>query len=667
MSDRERLVGAFDDEIARHREPGPELLDELLDHLDGELVDDLLTIVANRADDLTAVRCGTAALHRLAARLDGPDGELLAACADLEHGRAAVVAEQWSEAEEPLRYAVDVLDGPDRALGALLLADALDHTGQRSEAVRCWTDARVGFLAADEPAGAGMATMMLTWAATEAGERGRRVEDAYLDAADLLARGGDQAQAGECATRAGGLVLERVAALDEPASAEAADAAARAYAPAERHGAHELAVRLAITAATYGADAGWAWPRVAAWCAAARRDVERAAVAPDVAERWRASVDLAEGVAAVGRAMPVAAEPPLRAALATFRRIGPPAVEEFCLARLAALRAYTEQADPGQLPDLLGGRAWDAGDGRSAAAAVRALVAVHGGDPNAGALVDSARSAADEGGPDTEHRRVLLDLTVAASRPDDRARLRSALDAADRFLAGRATTLSPGVARGVRLVRDLASMPFHAPDAATEVLVDVEARLLQNGAGLLAAQIAVARAALLLDGGDARRALDLVLPATLALDAVRFALDDADRRRRWNAVVARGFGIAHRAALRCGDHRTVAELLEVARANGAPVTGTADDPLSDLLAAVATPQDPPVTPDRGGAALPGAAAVSGTDPERAGRTALAPPALIRAPWGHVALAGPLDRALRYHDPVRASETVDWMVACGAGT
>ena len=157
-------------------------------------------------------------------------------------------------------------------------------------------------------------------------------------------------------------------------------------------------------------------------------------------------------------------------------------------------------------------------------------------------------------------------------------------------------------------------------------------------------------------------ALDAALPAVLALDAVRFTFADADRRRRWSAGVAAAMAIALQAAAKCGEHRVLAELIELTRGHGVPLPrdATGADPFdtarADQLPATGSVG---VTTAVAGAQVVGG--VSGT-----GRTALGLPAALRTPWGSIALEAALAKAVRYHEPVRAAENVDWVVPIHTG-
>jgi hypothetical protein len=165
----------------------------------------------------------------------------------------------------------------------------------------------------------------------------------------------------------------------------------------------------------------------------------------------------------------------------------------------------------------------------------------------------------------------------------------------------------------------------------------------------------VRRAQVLLDAGSPRDALDVGLPATLALDALRCTLPDADRRNLWSARVADGLVTAIRAAAACRDIRLLAELLEVTRGNAVPLPRAADD-RADAVSALSAVLD--TAPGDGPTAVrSGPAAAAGGEE----RTALGLPAFVRTPWDTVALGTALDAARRYLDPVRAPVTVEWTV------
>ena len=97
----------------------------------------------------------------------------------------------------------------------------------------------------------------------------------------------------------------------------------------------------------------------------------------------------------------------------------------------------------------------------------------------------------------------------------------------------------------------------------------------------------------------------------------------------------------------------LAELIEVARANAIPAPRAGDAPpgVDELLGdPVPVASGSPVT-------LAGPAVLA--EPER--RTVLGVPAQLRTPWGTLALAGHLEAAARYHEPIRADEVVEWTV------
>lgn len=144
----------------------------------------------------------------------------------------------------------------------------------------------------------------------------------------------------------------------------------------------------------------------------------------------------------------------------------------------------------------------------------------------------------------------------------------------------------------------------------------------------------------------------MLVPAVLALDAVRFTLDDAERRALWSAPLASAFGAALRAAAASGDAVVLAELIEVARANAIPTPrpGDAAPDLDELLGDPGAGATTTTT-------LAGPVALGGTEH----RTVLGVPAQLRTPWGTLALAEYVEAARGYHEPIRAADVVEWTV------
>lgn len=244
----------------------------------------------------------------------------------------------------------------------------------------------------------------------------------------------------------------------------------------------------------------------------------------------------------------------------------------------------------------------------------------------------------------------------------DRAAARRSTERLDRYLTDNASAV-PATA-----VLFLSHIALHLRAELARVDGDDRARLthlerleelLMPNARLLAARTAVHRARLLHDTDRAEQALRVVLPAVLALDAVRFTLPDARRRHQWAIDVADGFDTACRAAVACGNVRILAELIEVARGNAVPLPHAAnahDDAVSALSALL---DIGPTDTQSGTSPEPLAGAIVLTGDEE--RTALGLPALLHTPWDTVALDEHLRRARNYHDLIRADESADWRV------
>lgn len=175
---------------------------------------------------------------------------------------------------------------------------------------------------------------------------------------------------------------------------------------------------------------------------------------------------------------------------------------------------------------------------------------------------------------------------------------------------------------------------------------------LQNNASYVYAG-EVVLAGVLRQRGDVVGALELAVPAVIALDAYRFGLPHAEDRLGWRAEVGRFYEQVLHLAIEAADGRLFAELVESARGNGVPDVGhrrefnivgssqaaftTAVDDGDGTGEIVAQP-----APWSGPVAGAGLAAI-----------ALAPPPAVVLPWGRA-----LDRALaaaeRRGQPVRGS-------------
>ncbi|MFB7761342.1 tetratricopeptide repeat protein [Streptomyces xiamenensis] len=105
------------------------------------------------------------------------------------------------------------------------------------------------------------------------------------------------------------------------------------------------------------------------------------------------------------------------------------------------------------------------------------------------------------------------------------------------------------------------------PAEAEELLTHAADTFAALGLGLRRAQTHLAHAALLERGGDPgqlARALDLAVPAALAIDAVRYGLAAGRQRDRWRRNVAEpALRLVFRLAARAGEALLVAHLIEV--------------------------------------------------------------------------------------------------------
>jgi tetratricopeptide (TPR) repeat protein len=105
------------------------------------------------------------------------------------------------------------------------------------------------------------------------------------------------------------------------------------------------------------------------------------------------------------------------------------------------------------------------------------------------------------------------------------------------------------------------------PAEAEELLTHAADTFAALGLGLRRAQTHLAHAALLERGGDPgqlARALDLAVPAALAIDAVRYGMAAGQQRDRWRRNVAEpALQLVFRLAARAGEALLVAHLIEV--------------------------------------------------------------------------------------------------------
>lgn len=380
-----------------------------------------------------------------------------------------------------------------------------------------------------------------------------------------------------------------------------------------------------------------------------------------------AGIDFFEGSAALARGMVVAAEPPLRSVLEVAVRRGSAPLEQACVRLFSGVRGFTEGADLRRAAEVVAAQEWRDVESAAGATVLRAVATVRAGGERPDRLFAETRLELVEHGFDD--KAVLFDF-LGGSRlleQGDLAAARAVVDEVGEFLRTRRDSIPGFALRGISaawgLLRAGVAARSGDPDADPAMeLQRVEDDLVHSGVGLLAAQIACGRAHMLLDAGRSRLALDMVLPAVLALDAVRFTFADADRRRRWSAGVATAMAVAFRAAAQCGEHRVLAELIELTRGHGVPLPqdATGADPFDTVLGDQLPAGSGGVT-----TAFAGAQVVGGEP--GTGRTALGLPAALRTPWGSIALEAALSRAVRYHESVRATETVDWVVPVGTGT
>jgi hypothetical protein len=141
--------------------------------------------------------------------------------------------------------------------------------------------------------------------------------------------------------------------------------------------------------------------------------------------------------------------------------------------------------------------------------------------------------------------------------------------------------------------------------------------------------------------------LRLMLPALLALDALRFRLPRPRDRRAFRTTIDYAYEVAFEAAERTGDKRLFAELVETARGNGVPSFGYTNSATTQLRRGGDLLLKPPSREFAGPAA--------GASVED---IALGPPPRLVMPWGAVALIDHLPAAeLRAGHPVRAPSEV----------
>jgi hypothetical protein len=535
-----------------------------------------------------------------------------------------------------------------------LLGDCADADGDRDRARALWTRAQRRLVDDEQWSEASDVCVSLAqYAATDG-----LIEDAVNAAgaaADCASHADEPEQArfvAECAAELVTTAVQGFAVGDEPRAHRLCRAA---HDLAVRHAATGPAVAdLACCLGLYTAAAGR--PDEAAAHFVAARAAHRA-VAADAAfvQARLAWVDMCEARSLLARGASRAAEPLLHAAIRGYRAVEMSDAVRQCEAMLTSVLAQSEP-DLERAAAVAADRAWPNVESQALAQLIDAFNTAGQGRiaEGAAALTRVRDAVAAAGNP---HQAVGLEALAAAMllAAGDPAPARQAVTAVEAHLAGGADAHAEG-RQVLVLLRSLLAAELAGRDGDHRGQAGMLAALVDDlvafGARHLAARIALRRARVLFAGGEPRAALDAALPAVLALDAVRFTLPDADRRRRWVPVIADGLDTTFRAALACGAHRVVAELLETIRGNAMPQPAAEDG--FDLLAVLALP----TVPDAGAPGTrPGAATLGGD--ER--RTVLAMPARLRAPWGADCLADALERARRYQDPVRATVRVGWRV------
>ena len=643
------------------------------EHLDDDLVDELCADLGDRTDTeaawvllgllLEAATEWPAQLGRcerclgaVAAATSGAGRRTLRTGVDLMLGLLAAEQERWDEAAVRLPRAYADLD-PD--VFADQLGDCENALGEIAFVAGDAAAARRHFEAALEhyPADAVLPLAGVTGRLAELAERaGDRERAGRLcgRTADLLAAGGQPDDAREAAEYGCRLTLAHLRDMPEHGPTAPLADVRKVREVAVRHGVRWAAVELLTCQAVAGADQGVPWDEVHSWFEQARREAREMPATPERKALFGAAIDFAEGNAAVTRGMPVQAEGPLRAALAVFRAHGRRVETSACERLLIGVQGFFEP-DVTRPAQNAAARDWADAQSSAAALVVEAVAAMRQDRPDAAATrIDRARELLG----DDEVRVLGLDAMAAlqALNAGDAEPARRCLQRIVAWQEGGAETFQAAAAYVDMIAGTLRAMLAYRggePAAATSELGRLEAGMLAGGAGLFAAQVAVGRGIALLGRGDAAAAGQVLVPAVLALDAVRFTLDDAERRALWSAPLAVAFGAALRAAAASGDAVLLAELIEVARANAipAPRSGDAAPALDELLG------DPVPMASGSPATLAGSAVLAGTEH----RTVLGVPAQLRTPWGTLALAGHLEAAGRYHEPIRAGEVVEWTV------
>ena len=564
---------------------------------------------------------------------------------------AAELYQRTGRTEEALRRAqrcgTDLAELMPGLLGdrEWVLTCLADGAGQPADARTHASRARDLFAAGERWAEAARA------AEAAAGTHERITPEAVADwcrAAELYVVAGEPDDARDCAEQVCFEIVKTWGGYVAGDEVDASRACTAAAALAREHGLVAADVRVDTLAAALLIDSAVPFEEVAAQLARCRRELETLDRSSDERRLDDARLDLYLGTACVAHSRWAQAERLLSGALPVLRAMG--TADEIAAAE-DALRGMLTAMSEGSLGDgvttdgprlLIQGMRL-ARDGRlddALTCLARAQdAATAESDPHLTLIVQAAGACLRLATGDHAAARTAL------------ARVEAHLATGDRVPRSRriALTAIAGLLRA-----EPAGLDGRAADQLGG-LAATEDELVGLDAGPGAALLAVRRAQVLLDAGSPRDALDVGLPATLALDALRCTLPDADRRNLWSARVADGLVTAIRAAAACRDIRLLAELLEVARGNAVPLPRAADD-RADAVSALSAVLD--TAPGDGPTAVrSGPAAAAGGEE----RTALGLPAFVRTPWDTVALGTALDAARRYLDPVRAPVTVEWTV------
>ena len=618
---------------------------------------DGLADLCGAGDDRVALGYG-AAVAGLAPHLPPPTDRMVLAAVEVELAWLDACADRWLKAVQRLRRSEhDVVELVPACRGRWeqVMAGVAEHEDRDADAVAHLRRAEDAFAAEGQWGEAGES------AAGRARVHNRSADDRMRDLRDAAAfftvaeRPDDVREAVEEAVALVGHAHQEYE-LGAGEQVERLAAAAREIALA--HGFRRWAADVGVTGNSPGVFSSTvSWATLRARIEGLRTEYWALPEHADVGRRQLAVLDMQEGLGAFVRNRRHLAEPLLVRALTVFRVEGMTDEVGVCeeyLGHMPGMNGGPVTRSPA--PDAThGGRSalhealplMSAGRHAEARVALdRAVRLFHdAGEVATAAFVEALGGLLALGlGDHTVARRAAATARSHAAAAPGPSRFHSALG----WLAGWLDAELAGV-DGDR--------PRHLRG-----LERIEQDMLAADEGVGAAHVAMRRAHLVLTAGRGGAALEVALPALLAIDAARTALPDATRRRSWAAQVAHGFDTAFRSAVAAGRLDVVAELLEVARGNGVPLPRAVDDrtdaasAFADLLTPANDPDPGTGAPGPPQATLSGASAVAGAE-----RTALGVPASLRTPWGTVALAKYLERARRYRDPVRAEVTAEWRV------